>query len=154
MFHFRLQSLLQYRKQIEDKLVLEFAEIKKRLGQEKEALEKVMRKQASLTTKLENMGKGNLCAANVSVYLSYIRQMKEQQDSRKKIIGKIEKELEAQRQVLLDASQKRKILETINEKKLTEYKLDLIRREQKELDEAGILRAGKGVQIEKTDTYL
>lgn len=154
MFYFRLQSILDYRKQIEEKQALELANIKNRLDREQKTLNKVQKERATLTAKLENIGKSSLCAANVSVYFSYIHRMKKQENDQKEVIGKVEKELEAQRQAFVNASQKRKILATVKEKKLAEYKLELIRREQKELDEAGILRAGKGVKIEETDSCL
>ena len=41
---------------------------------------------------------------------------------------------------LVDASKKRRILEIIKEKKLEEYMLSVSSREQKEMDEAGIVR--------------
>lgn len=154
MFYFKLQTLLDYKKQLEKKQTLEFATIKRCLDHEKEALKKVKQARTDLTAKLEKMGKGALCTADISVYLSYIHHMKEREDRQKEVVGKIEKELEAQRRKLINASRKRKIIETVRDKKLEEYRLDLICREQKELDEAGVLRTGKGVQIEKTDPCL
>lgn len=154
MFYFRLQSILDYRKQIEEQQALELANIKNRLDREQKTLNKVKKERAALTARLENMGESSLCAADVSVFFSYIHRMKKQENLQKEVICKVEKELETQRQAFVNASRKRKILDTVKEKKLAEYRLDLIRREQKELDEAGILRAGKGVKIEETDSCL
>ena len=66
--------------------------------------------------------------------------MKDEENYREKIICQIEKELEEKRTKLVNASRKRRILEIIKEKKLKEYRSSLIIREQKEMDESGILK--------------
>jgi len=140
MFDFRLQSVLNYKKQAEEKLMLEFADTKRRMDCEKETMKKLKIKRVDLTSSLQNMGERRMSAADVSNYLSYISYMRDEENSQEEIVCKVEKELEEKRIELVGASRKRKILEMIKEKKLKEYKQSLIVREQKELDEAGILR--------------
>ena len=146
MFNFRLQPVLKYRKLIEEKMISEFADIKRLLDCEKETLKKLERGRMDLIFRLKKMGESRLRAGDVSVYLSYIKYIKDEENHREEIICKVEKELEDKRTELVGASRKRRILEIIREKKLKEYKLSLISREQKELDEAGILRSGITVQ--------
>ena len=142
MFNFRLQPVLKHRKQLEERLMLEFADIKRNLYFEKETVEKLRRERADLISRLKKMGESKLSAADVSIYLSYISYMKDEENHREEIIRQIGKELEEKRIKLVNASRKRKILEIIKEKKLKEYRLSLTKREQKELDEAGIFRTG------------
>ena len=142
MFNFRLQPTLEYRKQVEERLMLEFADTKRRLDCEKETLKKLRRERADLIFRLEKMGKSKLSAACASNYLFYLSRMKDEENHREDIICQIGKELKEKRAELVDALKKKRILEILKEKRLKEYRLSLISREQKELDKAGIFRAG------------
>jgi len=122
--------------------MLEFADTKRRLDCEKETLKKLRRERADLISRLEKMGESKLSAAGASIYLSYISRMKDEENHREDIICQSGKELKEKRAELVDASKKKRILEILKEKRLKEYRLSLISREQKGLDEAGILRSG------------
>ncbi len=141
MFDFRLQAVLNYRKQTEEKLMLEFADTKRRLSCGIEKLKKLRKEKTDLTFSLKKMGERRMSAADVSNYLFYINYIRDEENRQEEIVCKVEKELEEKRIELVGASRKRKILEIIKEKKLKEYRLSLITREQKQLDEAGIMRA-------------
>lgn len=134
--------------------MLEFADRKRDLDCEKETLKKLKRKMAGLIFRLKKMGKSKMSAADVSNYLSYITHIKDEKNHRQEIIRQIEKELEEKRTKLVNASRKRRILEIIKEKKLEEYTLALITREQKELDESWLLKFGRSVKIEEVDNCL
>ncbi|MEA3417366.1 MAG: flagellar export protein FliJ [Thermodesulfobacteriota bacterium] len=140
MFNFRLQPVLKYRKQLEERIMLEFADKKRNLACEKETLKKLRKGTADLIFRLKKMCESKLSAADASIYLSYISHMKDKENHREEIIHQIGKELKEKRAKLVNASRKRRILEIIKEKKLKEYRSSLTKREQKELDEAGILK--------------
>jgi len=140
MFDFKLQSVLNYRKLSEDKLMAEFADTKRRLYHEKETLGKLRIERVDLISRLKKMGEQKMRAWNASSYLSYINRIRDKENRQEEIFCKVEKELEAKRVELIGASRKRKIIEIIKEKKLKEYKQSLIIMEQKTMDEAGILR--------------
>ena len=154
MFHFRLQPVLDYRKLLEEKLMLECADIRKRLDDERETLARLQSEMADLISQLKEKGENRLSAADVSFYLSYINYMRGEGSRQEEIICRVGEELEEKRAELVDAAGKRRILEIIKEKKLEEYRVELNDREQKELDEAVILRSGRGVKSEEADTYL
>ena len=143
MFNFRLQPVLDYRKQVEDKLLSEFAGIKKRLDIEKRRLEELRSKKKELISRLEEMGEGQLRPADVSVYVSYINHMIEQEKNQEKVAGNLQRELKAKRLNLIDAMKQRKMLEIIREKKLKEHRLCINEKERKVLDELGTLRYGR-----------
>jgi len=147
MFNFRLQPVLEYRKQVEERLMFEFADTKRRLNYEKETLKKLRSERVDLTFRLEKMGKNKLSAAGASIYLSYISRIKNEENHRENIIYQIGKELKEKRAELVNASKKKKALEILKERELKEYEVSLISREQKELDEAGILRAGASGRV-------
>jgi flagellar FliJ protein len=154
MFNFRLQPVLKYRKQLEERLMLEFADRKRNLDYEKETLKKLRRERADLISRLKKMGESKLSAAHASIYLYYISHIKDEENHREEIICQIEEELEEKRTKLVNASRKRRILEIIKEKKLEEYRLSLISREQKELDESWLLKFGRSVKNEEADNCL
>lgn len=154
MFHFRLQPVLDYRKLLEEKLMLECADIRKRLDEERETLVRLRREMADLISQLKERGDQRLSAADVSFYLSYINYMRGEGNRQEGVIARVGEELDEKRTELVDAAGKRRILEIIKEKKLEEYRAALNDREQKELDEAVILRSGRGMNSEKADTYL
>ncbi|MBW2663832.1 MAG: flagellar export protein FliJ, partial [Deltaproteobacteria bacterium] len=135
-----LQPVLKYRKQLEERLMFEFADKKRNLDREKETLKKLKRERAGFISRLEKMGESKLSVADVSMYLSYISHMKDEENHGEEIVHQVGKELEEKRIELVNASRKRKILENIKAKKLKEYRLSLTKGEQKELDEAGILK--------------
>jgi flagellar FliJ protein len=140
MFDFRLQPVLNYKKQTEEKLMLEFAQTKAHLSREKETLKKLKTDRSDMISHLENMGALPMPASDVSAYFSYINYMGDEENRRQEVVCKVEKDLEEKRVKLIGASRNRRILEIIKEKKLKEYEQSLLVREQKELDEAGILR--------------
>jgi len=70
------------------------------------------------------------------------------------VISGIARELEEKRLELVDAIKKRKILEIIREKRLKEYRMHIITKERKELDEMETSRYGRNMRIEKIDNFL
>jgi flagellar export protein FliJ len=112
------------------------------------------REVADLISQLKERGENRLSAADVSFYLSYINYMKEEGNRREEIVRRIGEELGERRTALAEAAGKRRILEIMKEKQLKEYKVSLNEREQKEMDEAAILRSGGDGRREKADTYL
>ncbi len=140
MFRFRLQPALNYRKQIEEQVMSEFADMKSRLEREKETLRSLKRRKADLISRLKKMGENKFRAADASIYFSYVDYIKCEERCQEEVICKGGEKLEEKRKELVDASKKRRILEIIKEKKLEEYMLSVSSREQKEMDEAGIVR--------------
>jgi len=154
MFHFKLQPVLDYRKQIEEQFLSEFADAKRRLKYEKERLDLLESKKKDLITQLESMGEGNVTVADISLCRSYLKRIRDDESCQREVVLQLDGDLEDKRIKLVDAIKKRKVLEIIKEKKTEEYRTNLIHNERKELDEFGITRSGRGKKIEETDNYL
>lgn len=154
MFQFRLQPVLDYRKALEDQLMLEFADVKRRLDGEREILERMRSEVAGLVSQLKTRGERKLSAPDVSFYLSYINFMRGEEKRQAEIVSRVGEELEEKRTELVEAAGKRKILEVMKEKQLKDYRISMTLREQKELDEASILRSVGGMKREEADTCL
>jgi flagellar FliJ protein len=154
MFHFKLQPVLDYRKQIEEKFLSEFSDANRRLNYEKERLELLENKKKDLITQLESMGEGDVTVADISLCRSYLERIRDEEDCQREVVLRLDGELEDKRIKLVDAIKKRKVLEIIKEKKTSEYKTNIFHNERKELDEFGVSRSGRGKDIEETDNYL
>ncbi len=154
MFHFKLQPVLDYRKMLEEKLMTEYADIRNRLDTDMAILARLRSEVSGLISELKEKGKGNLNAAEVSFYLSYINRMRGEGKKQEEVVCNTNRELEDKRGELSAAASKRKVLEILKDKKIEEYRDLLNSREQKELDEAVILRSGRGTESEKADTYM
>jgi len=144
MFQFRLQPVLDYRKQIEDRVMSEFADIKRRLAEEVALLERMQHERAALLDHLLEMGKHRMRSADIAAYCAYIRHIKDKEAMQVQSIAAIESELSEKRTVLVDAVKNRKVIEIIKENKFQEHKLHMSAQERKELDELAILRSSRG----------
>ena len=154
MFNFRLQSVLNYRKQLEGRIASEFADTMRQFNCEKNILKKLKRESSDLVCRLNSMKEIKLYAADISAYFLYIKHIKLKKEHHEKLISRIERELEEKRLKLIDAIKKRKTLEMIREKMLKEYRIDLIANERKELDELATSRYARNMKIEKIDNCL
>lgn len=138
MFHFKLQPVLDYKKQAEEKLLSELAKIKRRLDSEVNKLKKIHEERRREINDLEKMGNSSslnpadasLCSDRI-VYLAHCGKRQ------KSVIGAIEQEHEIKRKELVEAVKKRKILDIIRVKRLKEYNSEISRKEVKSLDELG-----------------
>lgn len=154
MFQFKLQAVLDYRRLLEEKVMFECAEVKRRLDDERDTLKKMRREVADLLSQLRSRGEHRLSAPDVSFYLSYINYLKGEGNRQEGVVSRIGEELEKKRAELAEAAGKRRILEIMREKRFQEYRIDMNDREQKELDEMAILRSGRGEYREEADSYL
>ncbi|TSA55490.1 MAG: flagellar export protein FliJ [Planctomycetaceae bacterium] len=147
MFNFKLQPVLDYRKQVEEKILSELAEIKRCLDCEVNKLKKIQEERRQEINDLEEMGNGrllnpvdaSLCSGRI-VYLACCG------DRQKAVIGAIEQEHETKRKELVEALKKRKIMDIIRGKKLKEYNSEISGKEEKTLDELGGIQYNKGVR--------
>ena len=138
MFHFRLQAALNYRKQLEERLMSEVGTMKHRLQCEKETLAMLKRRRSELISRLKGMGEGTMCAADAAIHFSYVDFIKCRERYQESLITRRGQELNEKRTELVDASKKRRIMEIMKEKKQEEYLCSERMREGKELDEMGI----------------
>jgi flagellar FliJ protein len=154
MFNFRLQSVLNYRKQLEEKVASEFADTRRRFDCEKEILKKLEKERLNSVSRLNSMEGAKLCVADISAYFLYINYIKHKEKYHEEVISRIARESEEKRLELINAIKKRKILEMVREKKLEEYRIYLVNKERKELDEMGTSGYARNMKIEKIDNCM
>jgi flagellar protein FliJ len=143
MFIFKLQSVLEYRKNIEEKILNDFSEKKRELKEERLKLKNLVEERANLIEALRNMQGLKVLAEDIAALVSYVEQVREEEKKQKKVITQVKEQVEAKRKELLEAVKKRKVMEKLKERHLEEYEFDMRALEQKDSDEMGAIRYGR-----------
>jgi flagellar FliJ protein len=140
MFKFKLQTLLDVRKTLEEKGLFEFTVQQKALQQEEETLAAIRQRLAALVDGLRGLTGKRVMAAEIAMSLTEIKHCRENEESQQERVCEAERELERKRQVLLEAMKKRKAMEIIKGKRQEEYLAQMNLREQGDNDERTIAR--------------
>lgn len=143
MFVFSLQTVLDYRKNIEEKILGEFSEKKRELELEELKLQSLTKEWSNLIGELRKMQNKSLHVDDISRYVSYVEQVREKENKQNIIIAQVSEQLEAKRMELLDAVKKTKIMEKLKERHAKEYEDAARAFEQKNSDEMAVLKFGR-----------
>jgi flagellar FliJ protein len=143
MFVFRLQSVLDYRKNIEEKILGEFSEKKRQLEMEELRLNNLIMERENLIDELRKMQERSLHADEIARYVSYIEQVRDNEEKQKKVIAQVKEQLEVIRKELLEAVRKEKVMEKLKERHTEEYEGAMRALEQKNSDEMSVLKFGR-----------
>lgn len=144
MFRFQLQSVLDFRKQVEERHLAQFAGIKRRLDHEMERLARIMENTMGMINHLTTIGKGDITPGDISLVQSYITSLRGKERKQREVIDAVKRELEHKRAEVMEAVKQRKILEKLRERRFEAYTSETQKRERRELDERGMMNAHKG----------
>ncbi len=139
-FVFNLETLLQYRINLEEKERNELARLKFLLQTEinhRNDLRGQLRRTALELSRLQNE---NADSREVDLYYRYEDRMRYEIDLSDKKILQLEKDLQAQKLVVIEATKKKKGLESLKTRKQKEYDLAVERQGQKAIDEIVVTR--------------
>ena len=142
MFKFKLQSVLDYRLNIEEKILNEFSELKRELDRLKAMLEELKSERESMVAGLRNMQSQTIKAHDISSILVYVDRLRESEKQQKQVIQQIMEAVDKKRQELVEAVKNRKIMENLKDKQKEEYIKDVNDTEQKDSDEMSVLKFG------------
>jgi flagellar export protein FliJ len=95
--------------------------------------------------------RGDLSAADISAFVSYLHELKRKQQEQGAVVSRCAADCEQKRKVLVEAMKKKKVMETLRDKKFQAYRADQGLREFKELDEIGVIGHGKKRSREEMD---
>jgi len=143
MFVFKLQAVLDYRKNMGEKAQNSFAEKKRELEGEKLLLKNLIKERVRLVRELRGIQNKLQPAFDIERHVSYIEQLREHEKRQKQIIIQMEEELETLRNQLLEAVKKIKVMEKLKEKGSEEYKSAARSLEQSISDEISVLKFGR-----------
>ena len=142
MFKFKLQSVLDYRLNIEEKILNEFSELKRELDRQKAMLEELKSERESMVAGLRNMQSQTIKAHYISSIVVYVDRLRESEKQQKQVIQQIMEAVDKKRQELVEAVKNRKIMENLKDKQKEEYIKDVNDTEQKDSDEMSVLKFG------------
>ncbi len=143
MFVFQLQTVLDYRKNIEEKILNEFSQKKRELATEELRLKNLIQERENLIGELREMQNKSLPVDYIARNVSYVEQVRENEKKQSVIIVQVSEQLEAKRKELLEAVKKTKIMEKLKERHAEEYEGDVRAFEQKNSDEMAVLKFGR-----------
>jgi flagellar protein FliJ len=143
MFVFKLQTVLDYRKNIEEKILGEFSEKKRELELEELKLQNLIKEWSNLIDELRKMQNKTLPVGDIARYISYIDQVRENENKQTIVIAEVSGQLEAKRMELVDAVRKTKIMEKLKQRHAKEYEDAERAYEQKNSDEMAVLKFGR-----------
>jgi len=143
MFKFKLQSVLEYRMNIEEKIHNEFSDVNRHLNQQKDILKAMMVERERLVNDLRTMQKATMRADDIATLVGYIENLRGQEKEQKNVIHQAKEAVEAKRKELVEAVKNKKVLENLREKHAEEYRKNLSEVEQKNSDEMSVLKFGR-----------
>ncbi len=147
IFNFSLESVLGYRKSLEDDVKKDLSALGKILMGTEEILVSLKDEYGQSIKGLELMQKGSVSPKELEMYLNFQKNLKKKIESQEEQLIKVKKDWENKRDELVDASKEKKVLEVLKEKKAEEYRYDFAKSDQKEMDEVASGRFQKAKKV-------
>ena len=146
MFKFKLQSVLDYRLNIEEKILNEFSELKRKLDEQKALLEALVSERESRVADLRNMRSATMKADDIASILAYVEHLHEREKQQEEVIRQTGEAVEEKRKYLVEAVKNRKVMENLKDRHEQDYIKDFNETEQKNSDEMSVLKFGRRVK--------
>jgi flagellar export protein FliJ len=140
VFVFKLQQVLEHRKNIEEIALKEFSDALLKLNAERITMMSLIEKGKLLTRQWKALVEQPTKIADVSVHAEYIQCVQQSLRDQVVVVTTAETETQTKREALLSVVKERKILETLKEKRRLAYEADLASQERKTLDEVALLK--------------
>lgn len=143
MFVFPLQTVLDYRKNIEERILNAFSEKKRELEMEEIKLQNMIEEKSFIIGQLREMQNQSLHIDDIARHVSYIERIRENEKKQNMVIAQASRQLEAKRMELLEAVKKRKVIEMLKDRHAEEYANAERALEQKKSDEMAVVKFGR-----------
>jgi flagellar FliJ protein len=135
---FRLDQVLQYRKEIEKVRKLEFAAAKQKLEEASTMLRIEEEGVENLNSELMDRQQQGISSAELQIYSSFIRRKSADIKNQKTTVGLLDHDLGMKRETLMDASKGKKMLETLEKKSHQNMRKELAEKERGVMEEIAI----------------
>lgn len=117
MFKFDMEAVLDYRVQIEEQCQLAFSNAVKCLQSARVVLAELQKERNELIRNFTKIQGKALRADVIQRHFAFIEYLKGNEEEQMTVIRKMEEEANEKRLLLLDAMKKRKVMDTLREKK-------------------------------------
>jgi flagellar FliJ protein len=140
MFHFKLQSVLDVRKTLEEKVFREFTQLLTELQKENERLQSIQQQKMTLIDELRNVQGKTVNVSEIRMNAEFVKQCLKSETLQQEQVREAERIAEMKKEALYDAVKKRKSMETLKNKQHHQYRYDLSLIDRTAIDEMGIVR--------------
>jgi flagellar protein FliJ len=144
MFTFKLQSVLDVRKTMEEKAVSQFSEQQQALQKEKDAFHVIQAKKRELVDALKQIQGTTVNVLEITMNSEWIKQCRENELIQQERLREAKIRVDTKRKDLIEAIKQRKAMELLKSKHLEEYKSNVSILERAATDEMVIVRYNRG----------
>ncbi|WP_010249098.1 flagellar export protein FliJ [Acetivibrio cellulolyticus] len=134
-FVFKLQAVLNLKKQIENNAKNELGKAVQELERQKNILKEIEAERDEYIGEINSKSSSGISIGKLKEYSSYISLLKDRIEHQKNNIKRAQKSVDKYREQLIIAVQERKMMEKLREKKYEEYMKEQQKEEQKVIDE-------------------
>jgi flagellar FliJ protein len=124
MFNFRMQTVLDVRKTIEDKIKTEFSNHNKELQQEEENLRIIQQQKDELIDSLRNIQGKKVHVSEIAMRSAGIKRRRNEEELQKEAVRNVTKKVDNKRDELLEATKNKKAMEICKTKHFEKYQSD------------------------------
>ena len=140
MFQFRLQSLLQHRKYLEDNCQKSLARVQSELKSETRSLNALYSRKTVQQQKLQQIQATVHTAAQIQPHQAYLNCLDRDIDQLRQRIGKLKENVAGEHRKLMEAVKSRKLLERLKETERSRYHRKRLKKEQDMMNEVATHR--------------
>ena len=139
-FAFRLETLLHYRKNLEEKEQAVLFQLFSRLQRESNHLQDLQAKHQETLKELTQMRAEGAVYGETSWFYLYLDRLRFEMRRSSERIRQLEQDIQEQKAVLVEASKKKKILDSLKTKEKKAFISAVDKQEQKAVDEIVVIR--------------
>ncbi|MHB9037032.1 MAG: flagellar export protein FliJ [Armatimonadota bacterium] len=144
-FKFRLQTLLDQRKSVEDMLLAELGEVRREEVAEIERLDALRDRLEMAWGDIEKALGRNAPAEELGRLDEYAKTIRDDVKVQNLTLVSVQERVEAKRMEVVKAMQDRQVLDALRDKQEREYLMAVAKAEQNELDEMASVRFARGM---------
>jgi len=135
---FRLDQVLHYRKEMEKVRKQEFAEAKQELENASNQLNSEVEKVDRLNSEFMDRQQEGITASELQIYSSFFRKKSVDIKNQRTNVGLLDHDVAMKRETLLDASQGKKMLETLEKKNSQAIRKEIAEKERGIMEEIAV----------------
>lgn len=143
---FKLQQVLNFRKEVEKARSIELAEAKRERDHASARLTSEEQLAAKVAQELADRQVKGIAACEFALYSNFFHKKNEDIKQQRQEVVSLDMKVSERREILLDAAKKKKVLETFKEKRLAAEKVLLSIKERDFIDELSVQRKGRSIQ--------
>jgi len=124
MFHFRMQTVLDVRKTLEDKIISEFSEHQKQLQHETDSLHAIQQQKTEMIDSLRSIKDKKVSVSEIVMRTALIKKCQEEEAVQTETVRNLKIQADKKRDELLEAATKKKAMEICKTRHFEKYQAE------------------------------